>query len=162
MVTSNDVNSYGTLHRSLKVTDDMKLNKQREINVIYNLSYSHPSILPKTDSTPCVITNIDYVDTNTPSVITNIDQNKAYTKMHSNDSQVTLNDGEDYAIEDGIHYSFTCTAQGKTSGDRNDCDNNRHINKHVKDESLCRVTDDISGDIFDGATLRINDSNTAL
>lgn len=162
MVTSNDVNSYGTLHRSLKVTDDMKLNKQREINVIYNLSYSHPSILPKTDSTPCVITNIDYVDSNTPSIITNIDQNKAYTKMHSNDSQVTLNDGVDYAIEDGIHYSFTCTAQGKTSGDRNDCDNNRHINKHVKEESLCRVTDDISGDIFDGATLRINDNNTAL
>jgi hypothetical protein len=62
------------------------------------------SILPKTDSTPCVITNIDYVDTNTPSVITNIDQNKAYTKMHSNDSQVTLNDGVDYAIEDGTHY----------------------------------------------------------
>jgi hypothetical protein len=65
--------------------------------------------------------------------------------MWLHDSQVTLNDGEDYAIEDGIHYSFTCTAQGKTSGDRNDCDNNRHINKHVKDESLCRVTDDISG-----------------
>jgi hypothetical protein len=67
-----------------------------------------------------------------------IDQNKAYTKMHSNDSQVTLNDGVDYAIEDGTHYSFTCTGQGKASGDRNDCDNNRHINKHVKDDSLCR------------------------
>ena len=42
MVTSNDVNSYGTLHRSLKVTDDMKLNKQREINVIYNLTFTVP------------------------------------------------------------------------------------------------------------------------
>lgn len=155
----DDNNGYGSLQSSLKSPPDfMSINSKRpgEINIIFNANYFDPAI-KKNESEACIITPIDNVESDTPSIITNINPPKGSKRLNLNDKLIAQGAENDFAIEEGPHYSFTLTPKCIPEEGNNGSDTKsqkRSSVESVEDDSILNSLETSDGN-FDGATLKI-------